>query len=444
MHVTTELARFVVEAQPDDLPAEVRDEGARAILHSVGCSIGGCRHETVEAALAAVAPFAGKPQAGILGRSERLDILNASLVNGIATHVLDFDDTHATCFVHPSGPVASAVLALAEHRAVSGTDLLNAFVLGVEVECRIAKAVLPNHYDTGWHLTGTAGIFGAAAAAGKLLGLDRQRMVWALGVAATQSSGLREMFGSMCKSLHTGHAAQGGLAAALMAQADFTSSETPIEGKRGWANVLSTVQDFAAITDGLGRSYEIMSNTYKPFACGLVVHPTIDGCLQLRREHGLSGVEIERIELVVHPIVLELTGKRTPRTGLEGKFSVYHSAAVAIVDGEALEAQYGDARVNAPEVAGLAARVQATASPDIGKEAARVTITLKDGRRLEKTVEHAVGSLTHPMSNAQMDAKVLALAAPVLGEARCRDLIRLCRDLPRLADAADVARAAVP
>jgi 2-methylcitrate dehydratase PrpD len=441
MTVTSELARYVVDAKPDDLPEAVRREGMRAILHLIGCAIGGCRHETVEAAWAALGPFAGPAQAGLIGRRERTDALTAALVNGIASHVLDFDDTHATCFVHPSGPVASALLPLAEHRAVSGKDFVNAFVLGVEVECRIANAVIPAHYDIGWHLTGTAGVFGAAAACGKLLGLDAQKMMWALGIAATQSAGLRENFGSMCKSLHSGRAAQNGLSAALLAHRGFTSADQPIEGKRGFANVASTTQNFDALTKDLGGSYEIMRNTYKPFACGLVQHAVIDACLRLRKAHGLTEAQIERVDLVVHPIVLELTAKRVPRTGLEGKFSAFHSAAVALVDGDAQEAQYSDARVRDPVVAGLTARVHASAG-DLRKEAATVTITLRDGRTVKEHVEHAVGSLEHPMSDEQMDAKVRALAVEVIGPARTDALIALCRMAWREPDAAVVARAA--
>jgi 2-methylcitrate dehydratase PrpD len=443
MTVTSELARYVVEARPDALPDDVRREGMRAVLHLIGCAIGGCRHETVEAALAALGAFAGKPQAGLLGRRERTDVLTAALLNGIASHVLDFDDTHATCFVHPSGPVACALLPLAEHHKVSGADFVNAFVLGVEVECRIARAVIPAHYQIGWHLTGTAGVFGAAAACGKLLGLDHQKMVWALGIAATQSAGLRESFGSMCKSLHSGRAAQNGLSAALLARQSFTAAEQGIEGKRGFAYVTSTQQNFAAITDGLGEAFELMRNTYKPFACGLVVHPTIDACLRLRAEHTLSETAIERVDVEVHPIVLELTAKRTPRTGLEGKFSVYHSAAVALIDGDAQEAQYSDARVRDPVVAGLTARVHASASPTMGKEAATVVITLRDGRALRSHVAHAVGSLEHPMTDAQMDAKVRGLANDVIGAARTDALIALCRRLWGETDAGAVARAAV-
>jgi 2-methylcitrate dehydratase PrpD len=223
--VTRMLARYLVSAKPADLPASVRKEAARTLLNWVGCAVGGSKHETVGIAISALAPFAGAGQASILGRKERLDILNAALVNGISSHVLDFDDTHSRNIVHPAGPVISAILALSEHRPISGADFVNALVLGVDVECRIGNSVYPKHYDVGWHITGTAGVFGAAAASGKLLGLSEQQMLWALGLAATQPVGLQEMFGSMTKSFHPGRAAQNGLTAALLASKGFTSSE---------------------------------------------------------------------------------------------------------------------------------------------------------------------------------------------------------------------------
>ena len=188
-------------------------------------------------------------------------------------------------------------------------DLLHAFILGVEVECRIGNAVYPEHYDVGWHITGTAGVFGAAAAAGKILGLDEQQMTWALGIAGTQSSGFREMFGTHCKSFHPGRAAQNGLASALLAQKNFTSSNQVIEAKRGFANVMSTRHNYDEITENLGKSFEVTINSYKPFACGIVIHPSIDACVQLKKEHKLTGAEVEKVELTVAPLVLEQIGR---------------------------------------------------------------------------------------------------------------------------------------
>ncbi len=281
------------------------------------------------------------------------------------SHVFDFDDTHLKTIIHPAGPVASMLMALAEIRPLTGKQLLHALILGIEVECRIGNAVYPAHYDIGWHITGTTGVFGAAAAAGKVLCLDVQQMTWALGIAGTQSSGFREMFGSMCKSFHPGRAAQNGLLSALLAEQNFTSSDRVIEAPRGFAHVMSAERDLTKITEGLGETYEISLNTYKPFACGIVIHPSIDGSIQLRNQHGLVADQIERIDLRVAPLVLELTGKTSPRTGLEGKFSVFHSVAVAIIRGAAGEAEYSDACVRDPQVIALRERVKAVTDASV-------------------------------------------------------------------------------
>jgi 2-methylcitrate dehydratase PrpD len=444
MEVSRALAKFVVEHMYAGIPEKVRHEAARSFLNWVGCAIGASRHETVERALAALAEFSGPPEATVLGRGERLDIMHAALMNGITSHTFDFDDTHLKTVIHPSGPVASAILALAERRPVTGEEFLHAFILGVEVECRIGNAVYPAHYDVGWHITGTAGVFGAAAAAGRLLGLTEQQMVWALGIAATQSSGLREMFGTMCKPFHPGNAARNGLLAALLAQKNFTSSDQGIEAKRGFAQVLSTRFKPEEITERLGETWEIALNTYKPFACGIVIHPAIDGCIQLRNQHKLKADDIEAIELKAHPLVLELTGKKTPQAGLEGKFSIYHSAAVAIIHGGAGEAQYSDACVRDPRVIALRDRVSASVDRNLHEDQVHVTIRLKDGKTLEKFVEHAIGSLDKPMSDADLEAKFRGLAGGILSQTETGRLIELCWDIGRLKSAAEIARASVP
>lgn len=440
--VTRLLAQYLVSATFEDLPPAVRAEGARTLLNWVGSALGGARHETVEAAVSALAPFAGSPQASVLGRSERMDILHVSLINGISSHVHDFDDTHLKTVIHPAGPVASAILALAEYRPITGRDFLHALVLGIEAECRIGNAVYPAHYDRGWHITGSAGVFGAAAASGRLLGLTEQQMVWALGLAAVQPVGLREMFGSMTKSFHPGRAAQNGLTAALLASRNYTSADNGLEGKSGWMHVTSTEQKYDEITGNLGRSYEISLNTYKPFACGIVIHPAIDACIQLRNEHRLTADQIERIDLRVHPLVLELTGKKTPQTGLEGKFSVYYAAAVAVVRGAAGVREFTDEIVKEPSIVALRDRVTTTVDPAIREEQVRAVIVTKDGRRLEKFIEHAVGSLQRPMSSGDLEAKFLANAEGVLPESRARTVIERCWQIESLPTASLIAQAA--
>lgn len=441
---TRTLASYVVAARYEDIPIPVRDEALRSLVNWAGCAIGGSRHQAVDRALAAVKPFSGAPESSILGRTQRIDVLNAALLNGISSHVFDFDDTHLKTIIHPAGPVASALIPLAERLPMTGAELLHAFILGVEVECRIGNAVYPAHYDVGWHITGTAGVFGAAAAVGKILGLDAQQMTWALGIAGTQSSGFREMFGTMCKSFHPGRAAQNGLLAAHLAKENFTSSDRVLEAPRGFGFVMSANRDFSEVTKNLGEHFEISLNTYKPFACGIVIHPAIDGAVQLRNTHKLTAEMIETIKLRVAPLVLELTGKRTPRVGLEGKFSVFHSVAVAIIRGAAGESEYADDVVTDPVVVALRDRVDALVDRSIRDDEAYVSITLKDGRVLEQHVAHALGSLERPMSNEDLEKKFLRLCEGVLSVGQAQRVLDNFWSADLVNDAALLGRATVP
>src|SRR4051794_18008927 len=194
---TKTLASYVTAGRLEDIPGDVRHEARRAIVNYVGCAVGGSAHPAVDIAIRTLGPFSGKPTAAILGRAERLDPLHASLMNGISSHVYDFDDTTPKNYMHPTSPVASALFAYASANTLTGRDFMQAFIAGFEAEMRIGNAVYPAHYDVGWHITGTAGVFGAAIAIGKLLGLSEQQMIWNIGLAATQAAGIREMFGSM-------------------------------------------------------------------------------------------------------------------------------------------------------------------------------------------------------------------------------------------------------
>lgn len=440
--VTRTLAEYVVKAKYEDLPQAVRKEGIRTLVNTVGVAVGGSHHPTVDIALSALAPFFGPAQASVLGRSERLDILNAALINGISSHVLDFDDTHLGTIIHAGGPVMAAILALSEFSPTRGTDFLNALVLGIEVACRVGAAVYPDHYDQGWHITGSAGVFGAAAASGKLIGLSERQMAWALGLAASQPVGLRESFGSMNKSFNPGRAAQNGLTSALLAAKNYTSSDQMIEARRGWANTLSTKQDYSQITDGLGHRYEAALNTYKPFACGIVVHPAIEAAIQLRNEYKISPDQIQEIQLRANPLVLELAGNKTPQLGLQGKFSIYHALAVAMVEGGGGEKQFSDRAVGDPVVLQVRGRVSPVADPSIQPEQADLAILLKDGRKLHKFIKQVVGSVEVPMSDSALEAKVIDLAEGILPEAQTRALLENCWRVESIEDAGAIARTA--
>jgi 2-methylcitrate dehydratase PrpD len=383
------------------------------------------------------------PQSSVLGRAERVDMASAALVNGITSHTFDFDDTHLKTIIHPAGPVASAVLALAEQRGASGREVIDALVLGIDVACRVGNVVYPDHYDRGWHITGSTGMLGAAAGCARLLGLDAAQTAMALGIAASQPVGLREQFGTMTKPFHPGAAARAGLMSALLARHGFTASARALEAPRGFVQVVSDKRAWHEVTDELGSRFEISFNTYKPFACGIVIHPSIDACVQLR-ERGITAAQVTRIELRVHPLVLELTGKKEPRDGLGAKFSVYHGCAAGLVFGRAGEAEFADRVVNRPDVVALRRKVEATADPGIDEAAADVTAQLADGERIHIRVEHAIGSLQRPLSDAQLSAKFAALVEPVLGAAKAAAIGESCWRIAALADVRELVALCAP
>ena len=432
--VTRILAEFVASHPSRGWSDAVDHEAHRTFLNWLGCAVGAARHEAVEAALGAVQVLQPAAQATVLGRAEKVDIANAALLNGITSHTFDFDDTHLKTIIHPAGPVASAVLALAEHTGASGRAVIDAVVLGIDVACRLGNTVYPEHYDRGWHITGTTGMLGAAAGCARLLGLDAERCAMALGIAASQPVGLREQFGTMTKPFHPGGAARAGLMAALMAQHGFTSSPKAIEAPRGWAQVVSTKCAWNEVTDELGERFEISFNTYKPFACGIVIHPSIDACAQLR-ERGVEPEQVERIELKVHSLVLELTGKKSPADGLQAKFSVYHGCAAGLLFGRAAEEEFADEVVTRAAVVALRDKVVATVDDGIDEASVDVTAVLKNGRREHVFVEHAIGSLKRPMSDAQLESKFHGLSDAILGAGKTDELLAACW---ALGDAADV------
>ncbi len=431
--ITRVLAEFVAGHPSGQFPASVEHEAHRTFYNWVGCAIGAAHHDAADAALSAVQMLEPAPQATVLGRSEKVDMASAALVNGITSHTFDFDDTHLKTIIHPAGPVASAVLALAERNGNGGRDVIDALVLGIDVSCRIGNVMYPDHYDRGWHITGSTGMLGAAAGCARLLRLDAQQTRMAIGIAASQPVGFREQFGTMTKPFHPGGAARAGLMSALLASSGFTASSRALEAPRGFVQVVSDKRAWHEATDELGERFEISFNTYKPFACGIVIHPSIDACVQLRGQ-GITPDQVEKIELRVHSLVLELTGKKEPKDGLQGKFSVYHGCAVGLLHGRAGEDEFSDAMVNDLQVVSLRDKVQATVDDSIPEEAAIVTARLRDGRSVEVRVDHAIGSLHNPLSDAQIEAKFGALVSPVLGAARSREITGHWRTLASLPD----------
>jgi 2-methylcitrate dehydratase PrpD len=338
--VTQTLARFAVEARWDGVPNTARHEAKRALMNFFAVALAGCRAPPIEVARQSLAEFSGRQQATLIGRCERIDALSAAFLNAAAANVLDFCDTHVPTVIHPTAPIAPALFALAQLRRVSGVELLLAFILGVEIECRIGGAISPGHYAKGWHITSTCGVFGAATAAGKLLGLAEGRMTSALGHAATQSCGLCECLGWPAKSIGVGNSARNGLWSALLAERGFEGPPEPIAGVQGFLSAMAEPPNWSALTEGLGETWEIARNSIKPYPCGFVIHPVLDCVLDWRRDHPTEA--IERVVVRGHPLLSHRTDRPDVSTGSESQVSVQHAVAAALVHGEAGLDQFSD------------------------------------------------------------------------------------------------------
>ncbi|KAK1522452.1 uncharacterized protein CCOS01_10164 [Colletotrichum costaricense] len=433
---TLSTATWIASLTYNDLPQGVKEAAVRSFYNWVGCAIGGSSHPTTLTATKALSPFFGKETSSVLGFDRRIDAQHAALVNGIASHVHDYDDTHLETIVHPTGCVAAALLSYAEtlQRPVTREEFITALVAGIEVECKVALAVYPEHYDIGWHITSTTGSIGAAAAIAKLLALPADKTAHAIGIAATQVTGLREMFGSDTKSFHVGRAAQNGLLAAVLAAEGFTSSPKALEAGRGWAKVVSTKENLNELVQSLGQGgpgkWEIEKNSFKPFPCGIVIHPVITGAVWLHHElkrRGISTEEVVSVDVTVHHLVLELTGKKTPKDGLEAKFSVYHGGAVGLLYGRATVVEYEDGLVTSAPVVSLRDRFKATVDESMKADECHLVVKLRGVQEpIERHVDHALGSVEVPMSDDQLTEKFITQATLQVGAEKAEKASQWC------------------
>ncbi len=430
---TREFCARMASVRFAELPGRAIDEGKRGVLDWLGCALAGSRHPTLDHLLAVLQEAGGKSQATVFGRGLKLGFLDAPIANGQAGHVLDYDDTHmGGTLLHASSPTLAALFALAERELMTGAEFLLAYAVGFEAGVRTGQSA-PGHHKGGWHLTGTLGSIAAGVAAGKLLGLDGKRLAHAMAIAATQSAGMQQNRGTMCKSFHAGKAASSGVLAALLAERGFDGSLEIIEGKRGYCRIYSDVAAPQALTDELGSRWEITRNGHKPYACGVVLHPVIDAMIAIRSQANIDCARVEAIDVRVNPLVISITGVEEPATGLQSKFSVYHSAAVALIDGAARIPQYTDERASDPAVIAMRRKVKATADKSLGIDQAEAVITV-DGSRHRTFIEHATGTVANPMSEMALDAKFMANAEPVIGRDRAQRVRDLVRGLDRLAD----------
>jgi 2-methylcitrate dehydratase PrpD len=433
MKTTERLAIYALETSFHSFPKEVVHQGKRCFLDLIGVALGGANQSTGKILVKMVKDFGGKPQATVLGHGFKTSVMNAALVNGTMAHALDFDDTHIDSG-HPSAPVIPAVLSVAEWKGLSGKSALEAFILGFEVETRIGMGMGAKHYERGWHSTSTIGRFGAAIAAGKLLGLSLEEMKMALGLAGTQASGLRLVFGTMSKPFHAGKSAYDGVLSAILAQRGFTSAPNIIEGEKGYFEVLGDDSKLEPMAHGLGKRYEVLRNTFKPYAACLLTHPIIDAVIKIRNEHGLKPEKIEAIECDVGNFCLDAAGQTEPKTGLAGKFSVYYCAALALIEGAAGEDMFTDKKVLDAKMVVLRKKVKARVVPGYKNTEAKVSITIKGGKEYSAYVDIPKGDPRNPLTDEELESKFRSLASSALSKPKVDLLIKSIWNLEKIGD----------
>ncbi|EJJ29479.1 MmgE/PrpD family protein [Rhizobium sp. CF142] len=435
--ITRELATYAVNSSWQTLPDAIRREAHRAFLNWFGCSLGGSGEDLVERAFNAVALTAGHEQASIIGRRVRVDVASATFLNCLSSSALAYDDTHLATVTHPTGPVAAALFALAQTMPVSGAQLLHALVVGIELQCRMSNVLLlpPAKENLSLYSTGLTGPIGVAAAVGRILGLDEQRMCWAIGHAATQAAGFRATHGAMSGLVVPAFAARAGLFAANLAAAGVECVTDALEAPRGYVEVHSAGANIDLAVDGLGERFELSAVAYKPYPCGIVVHPIVDACRTTLAEIGDSDDPVKQIELTVSPTAIALADRRHPKDGLEAMISLHHWAAAVFTRGTAGICSLRQTEIDDPAMVDLRNRVSATADAAIGRDQARAEVRLSSGRSLSAFVEHARGSQFQPLSEEELDEKFMTQSGMVFDPGSSRRLLDCLRCLETEPDA---------
>jgi 2-methylcitrate dehydratase PrpD len=442
------LTRALVEAvrgiRYDEIPREARQTAHHSLLDFLGVALAGSQEPLTEILVSSVVRSETSSEAGIIGRPERATRLTAALVNGAAGHALDFDDTHTTMIGHPTGPVLPALLALGETKNADGRELLAALVAGVELECRVGAMLGGMHYAAGFHTTGTVGAFGAAAACAHLLRLDPQGWLHALGLAGTQAAGLKSAFGTMAKPLHAGRAASTGLLSALLARGGFTAQPAILEASQGFLATHAGGEAPGKVLERSAGRFLIPETLFKYHAACHLTHAAIEAARQLREQHGLDPEEIGAVEVRVAPPLLDVCNIEEPRTGLEGKFSLRATTALALLDEDTSDlSTYSEAKMAEPRLTALRDRVRVIPTEGIGPMQARVRVETR-GQHAEAEADVNVPAADLGAQGDRLRRKFLSLAAPVIGHGRAAELADVASSAEEVGTVAELLRLARP
>jgi 2-methylcitrate dehydratase PrpD len=442
-----DLAARICALRFQDLPAAAVVTAKEAILDTIGVTLAGAHDETTEVVARTMMPLAGSGNALIYGSRQRTDMMTAAIINGTASHALDFDDCSNTIGGHPSAPILPALLALADERGATGADFITAYAAGVECETKIARAVNFHHYEKGWHPTATLGTFGSAAACGLLLRLDADAMARALALATSMASGIKANFGTMTKPFHVGQSSRAGLLAALLAKNGMTANPDALEHPQGFFAVYNGKENVQPerILAEWGRPFDLDDPgiAFKRHPCCGSTHPAIDAMLALRERHGLTVDAVREVRSFTHPRRLNHTNRPNPVSGLDGKFSVQYVLARALMHGIVSLDHFSDAAVKAADVRSVMAKISAAPDPDARMDTtdhfyARVIVTIRSGDVHEIFVDRPIGrDRAHPLPAGALEAKFRDCARRSQDD---RSIARLQDSILALEKLADVAQ----
>jgi len=435
MEATETLANFAAEIGFNELPRKVIEHAKLCILDWIGVALAGSQETSTKILTSIIKEIGGIRESTIIGTNTKTSCLNATLVNGVMGHVVELDDIHKESLIHPAAPVIPAALAMAERKNATGKDFIASVVLGYEVEIRIGMSIMPSHYKF-WHTTGTCGTFGAAVAAGKILGLDKGKMLNALGIAGTQAAGLIEVFGTMSKSLNVGKAAMNGVISALLAEKGFTSSSSILEAERGYCRATAENFEYNELMENLGKNFELTNNIFKRHASCGHTHGAIDAVLHISKRYNVKPDNVDEIVVRTYPIAVDVVGKNCePKTASEAKFSLPYCVAVALIHSKVSLSSFSKEKLKDPNVLELSRKVKVVVDPECINArlgCAKVTLRTRSGEEYTYHVDVPKGYPKNPLTKPELEAKFKALASLVLSEKQVIEIVGLINSLEKV------------
>ncbi len=433
--ISKKLTEFTSKIQFAQLSSGAIHEAKRATLDWLGCALIGSKHPTSINLVNTLKSMGSYSAVRVIGHPGlKMSLLDSPVANGQMGHILDFDDTHlGGVILHTSTATMPALLAIGEQKKLNGQQLIVSLVAAFEGGIRTGQA-MPNHHRGGWHLTGSLGTIASSIGASRMLNLDAQKTLMALGIGCTQAAGMQQNRGSDCKSLHAGKSAYHGVLSATLASNGFNSSSEILEGNLGFTRIYSTSQDLDLLTKDLGKEWLIVSNGYKPYSCGVVLHPLIDACIGLSKASKVPWSDIANFEVLVHPDVIRITGVDQPGSGLMSKFSANHAAAVSYIDRAGGVTQFSNERSQDPAVINLRKTVKVLASANLQLDQANARITTKSGATFDMNIEHAKGTIQNPMSDKDIESKFIQNASTCITNDKTKRILEMVWNLEKLTD----------